>query len=87
MVDASKAAHNMNTFLSHMNNVTFDLKNTDYRPIKNIGSGAYGVVCSAEHKVTGDKVSREEVIKELCILEHSKVFESLEIINNRVNIL
>ena len=37
-------------------NVKFDLDNTNYRPIEKIGIGAYGVVCSAIHKKSTDKV-------------------------------
>ena len=72
--EAVKATRNMTTFLSRMNNVTFDLDNTDYRPIKNIGSGAYGVVCSAEHKVTGDKVNRGDLHFHRLIVFHGAAY-------------
>ncbi|XP_064647834.1 mitogen-activated protein kinase 7-like [Lineus longissimus] len=41
--------------------VKFNLNNTDYTPIENIGSGAYGVVCCAQHKKTKDKVAIKKI--------------------------
>lgn len=42
-------------------NVKFDLENTDYNPIEKIGIGAYGVVCSAIHKKTNDKIAIKKI--------------------------
>ncbi|XP_041349154.1 mitogen-activated protein kinase 7-like [Gigantopelta aegis] len=42
-------------------NVKFDLENTDYKALENIGIGAYGVVCSAIHKKTNDKVAIKKI--------------------------
>ena len=66
-------------------NVKFNLEGTNYEPIENIGSGAYGVVCSAIHTKTKDKVAikkipaifdHEEIAKrtyrEVKILKHFK---------------
>lgn len=41
--------------------IKFDLENTDYKRIENIGTGAYGVVCSAIHKKTGDRVAIKKI--------------------------
>ncbi|XP_067683969.1 uncharacterized protein [Haliotis asinina] len=41
--------------------VKFDLQDTDYKPIENIGIGAYGVVCSATHKKTQDRVAIKKI--------------------------
>jgi mitogen-activated protein kinase 7 len=41
--------------------VKFNLHGTDYNPIENIGSGAYGVVCCAQHKKTKDKVAIKKI--------------------------
>ena len=36
--------------------IKFDLRNSNYKAIENIGTGAYGVVCSAEHILSKKKV-------------------------------
>ena len=41
--------------------VKFDLDTTEYVPQENIGIGAYGVVCSAVHKKTNDKVAIKKI--------------------------
>lgn len=41
--------------------VKFDLQDTDYKPIENIGIGAYGVVCSATHRKTQDRVAIKKI--------------------------
>ena len=41
--------------------IKFDLENTDYEAIENIGSGAYGVVCSAIHKKRNEKVAIKKI--------------------------
>ncbi|KAH9515024.1 hypothetical protein Btru_021696 [Bulinus truncatus] len=50
--------------------VKFDLSDTDYKPIENIGIGAYGVVCSAIHKKSSDRVAIKKI---------PNVFEALTI--------
>ncbi|CAL1529184.1 unnamed protein product, partial [Lymnaea stagnalis] len=50
--------------------VKFDLQDTDYKPIENIGIGAYGVVCSAIQKKSGDRVAIKKI---------PSVFEALTI--------
>lgn len=50
--------------------VKFDLQDTDYKPIENIGIGAYGVVCSAIHTKSGDRVAIKKI---------PSVFEALTI--------
>ncbi|XP_005090387.1 mitogen-activated protein kinase 7 [Aplysia californica] len=42
-------------------NVKFDLQGSDYKPIENIGIGAYGVVCSAIHTKSGDRVAIKKI--------------------------
>ncbi|CAG5123356.1 unnamed protein product, partial [Candidula unifasciata] len=39
----------------------FDLQGTDYKPIENIGIGAYGVVCSAVHTKSTDRVAIKKI--------------------------
>lgn len=39
----------------------FDLDGTDYEPIENIGSGAYGIVCSAVHRKTKEQVAIKKI--------------------------
>ncbi|XP_050408899.1 mitogen-activated protein kinase 7 [Patella vulgata] len=41
--------------------VKFDLEGTKYKPIENIGIGAYGVVCSAIHKKSKDRVAIKKI--------------------------
>ena len=41
--------------------VKFDLKGSDYKPIENIGIGAYGVVCSAIHSKSRDRVAIKKI--------------------------
>lgn len=43
--------------------IKFDLENTDYDAIENIGTGAYGVVCSAVQRRTGEKVAIKKIPK------------------------
>lgn len=50
--------------------VKFDLDNTDYQAIENIGIGAYGVVCSAIHKKTQDRVAIKKIPR---IFDYSKI--------------
>lgn len=41
--------------------VKFDLSGTDYIPLDNIGIGAYGVVCSAVHGKSKDRVAIKKI--------------------------
>ncbi|KAK3084737.1 hypothetical protein FSP39_018160 [Pinctada imbricata] len=41
--------------------VKFDLEGTNYLPIENIGIGAYGVVCSAVHNKSKDRVAIKKI--------------------------
>ena len=41
--------------------VKFDLSGTDYLPLDNIGIGAYGVVCSAIHGKSKDRVAIKKI--------------------------
>ena len=50
--------------------IKYDLENSDYDPIERIGAGAYGVVCSAIHKKTQDKVA---------IKKSPRIFEALAV--------
>lgn len=64
--------------------VTFNLAGTGYEAIENIGTGAYGVVCSALHCATKQKVAIKKIpdifsmhaayalrtYREICILRH-----------------
>ncbi|BFZ18168.1 hypothetical protein BsWGS_21207 [Bradybaena similaris] len=48
----------------------FDLQGSDYKPIENIGIGAYGVVCSAIHTKSADRVAIKKI---------PSVFEALSV--------
>ena len=52
----SLAAKNKQALTRKTYEVSFDLSATNYEAVENIGSGAYGVVCSAINKATKDKV-------------------------------
>ncbi|GFO41214.1 mitogen-activated protein kinase [Plakobranchus ocellatus] len=41
--------------------VKFDLHDSGYEPVENIGIGAYGVVCSAIHSKSGDRVAIKKI--------------------------
>ena len=41
--------------------VKFDLESTNYTAVENIGTGAYGVVCSAINNKTNDKVAIKKI--------------------------
>lgn len=41
--------------------VKFDLTNTNYQAVENIGIGAYGVVCSAIHRKSQDRVAIKKI--------------------------
>ncbi|XP_053375932.1 mitogen-activated protein kinase 7-like [Mercenaria mercenaria] len=41
--------------------IKFDLDTTSYQPVENIGIGAYGVVCSAIHMKTNDRVAIKKI--------------------------
>ncbi|RUS81431.1 hypothetical protein EGW08_010815 [Elysia chlorotica] len=41
--------------------VKFDLTDSDYKPVENIGIGAYGVVCSAIHVKSKDRVAIKKI--------------------------
>ena len=52
--------------------IKFELESTSYEPIENIGTGAYGVVCSALHKKSKDKVAIKKIPH---IFDHRKLAE------------
>ncbi len=41
--------------------IRFNLSGTNYKPIENIGTGAYGVVCSALNTLTKEKVAIKKI--------------------------
>lgn len=64
-------------------NIRFDLTGTDYHALENIGTGAYGVVCSALNTKTNSKVAIKKIhnvlmnvtlakrtLREITILKH-----------------
>ena len=65
MADNKKKDENLLMNLAHLRkralDVKFDLDLTEYQPIENIGIGAYGVVCSAVHKKTNDRVAIKKI--------------------------
>ena len=65
--------------------IKFDLGDSNYEPVENIGTGAYGVVCSAVHRKTKQKVAIKKIpdiftvdtiakrtLREVKILKHFK---------------
>jgi mitogen-activated protein kinase 7 len=65
--------------------IKFDLSNSKYDPVETIGTGAYGVVCSAVHRVTKQRVAIKKIpdifsqdtiakrtLREVRILKHFK---------------
>ncbi|XP_006818890.1 uncharacterized protein LOC100376580 [Saccoglossus kowalevskii] len=63
--------------------VSFDLDNTKYTPIENIGSGAYGVVCSAVDKKTLDKVAIKKIPNTFDVLVTAKrTYRELKILKH-----
>ncbi|KAJ8044252.1 Mitogen-activated protein kinase 7 [Holothuria leucospilota] len=76
-------AKNLHLFKSRSLNMNFDLSRSDYKAIENIGTGAYGVVCSAVNVKTGKKyaikkipnafeeiITAKRTFRELKILRH-----------------
>lgn len=65
MAESKKKDDAMLKNLAHLRrrafDVKFDLDVTTYQPIENIGIGAYGVVCSAIHKKTNDRVAIKKI--------------------------
>ncbi|XP_022107362.1 mitogen-activated protein kinase 7-like isoform X2 [Acanthaster planci] len=55
------ATKNLRAFKTKCLDVYFDLDNSEYRAIQNIGTGAYGVVCSAVHKKSSEKVAIKKI--------------------------
>ncbi|XP_013419265.1 mitogen-activated protein kinase 7 [Lingula anatina] len=53
--------HNLAALRKKAYNIKFDLANTEYEPVENIGIGAYGVVCSAINRRTKDKVAIKKI--------------------------
>ncbi|XP_071945451.1 uncharacterized protein [Antedon mediterranea] len=66
MQQQDTAVKNSITFKSRCLDVNFDLEDTDYKPIENIGTGAYGVVCSAINKNSGIKVAIKKIPNAFC---------------------
>lgn len=81
--NGSQHDKNLEFLQAHKMNVKFNLDGTVYKPIENIGTGAYGVVCSALNTSTGAKVAIKKIpgafqnpvvtkrtLRELKILRH-----------------
>jgi len=60
-VDPVTAYNNLRALNTKSYDIKFDLTHTDYEPIENIGSGAYGVVCSATHRKSGERVAIKKI--------------------------
>lgn len=76
---------NIETLSRKLFDIKFDLTNSDYEPLEVIGSGAYGVVCSALHRPSGKKFAIKKIpnifqqpviakrtFREIKILKHFK---------------
>ncbi|KAK3592646.1 hypothetical protein CHS0354_034724 [Potamilus streckersoni] len=57
----NKLMRNLTYLKSRALDVKFDLDGTDYIPKENIGIGAYGVVCSAIHQKSNDRVAIKKI--------------------------
>ncbi|XP_070573103.1 mitogen-activated protein kinase 7-like [Ptychodera flava] len=74
---------NLQTLSRRSLDVSFDLVNTKYRPIENIGTGAYGVVCSAFNKKTGEKVAIKKIPNAFDVLVTAKrTYRELKILKH-----
>ncbi len=84
-MENSKMMQNMLALNKRSYDIQFDLEGSKYQPIENIGSGAYGVVCSAINKKTKDNVAIKKIpaifdqiqiakrtFREIKILKHFK---------------
>ena len=61
MKDNTALMNNLLTMKKKQFEVHFELEKTNYDPIEKIGTGAYGVVCSAKHKITNDSVAIKKI--------------------------
>ncbi|CAF1072515.1 unnamed protein product [Didymodactylos carnosus] len=61
--------------------VTFELSSTKYEAVENIGNGAYGVVCLALNKKTGDNVAIKKIadVFKHCLLA-KRTFREIKIL-------
>ena len=57
----SKMAGNLRALTARSKLIHFDLEGTSYEAVQNIGSGAYGVVCSARDTRDGTKVCQPHI--------------------------
>ncbi|XP_077995584.1 uncharacterized protein LOC144449050 [Glandiceps talaboti] len=77
------ALRNLQALSKRSLDVNFDLVNTKYKPIENIGTGAYGVVCSAVNKKTGQKVAIKKIPDAFDILVTAKrTYRELKILKH-----
>ncbi|ELU10585.1 hypothetical protein CAPTEDRAFT_53207, partial [Capitella teleta] len=57
----SQEAKNIQALKKKSFDIHFDLAGSRYEPVETIGSGAYGVVCSAMHRITKEKVAIKKI--------------------------
>ncbi|CAF2027213.1 unnamed protein product [Rotaria magnacalcarata] len=66
--------------------VKFDFHESKYEPIKNIGNGAYGVVCLANHRKTGASVAIKKIAD---VFDHfligMRTYREIKILRHLVN--
>ncbi|CAF0988506.1 unnamed protein product [Adineta steineri] len=66
--------------------VSFDFHDNKYEPIKNIGNGAYGVVCLARHRKTGTNVAIKKIVN---VFEHfligMRTYREIKILRHLIN--
>ena len=60
-MDDTLAKRNMLALKKKSFDIKFDLDGSNYQAIENIGTGAYGVVCSALNKLTKEKVAIKKI--------------------------
>lgn len=64
-------------------NIKFNLENTKYEAIENIGTGAYGVVCKAINKKTKEKVAIKKIPGAFdCFLIAKRTYREIKILKH-----
>nr|XP_054749222.1 uncharacterized protein LOC129254733 [Lytechinus pictus]XP_054749223.1 uncharacterized protein LOC129254733 [Lytechinus pictus] len=77
------ASRSLLAFKGRCMDVKFDIGNSNYKPLEKIGTGAYGVVCSALNKKNGEKVAIKKIPNSFDELTTAKrTFRELKILRH-----
>eukprot|EP00057_Strongylocentrotus_purpuratus_P017287 XP_011671761.1 PREDICTED: mitogen-activated protein kinase 7 [Strongylocentrotus purpuratus] len=77
------ASRSLLAFKGRCMDVKFDIANSNYKPLEKIGTGAYGVVCSAINKKNGEKVAIKKIPNSFDELTTAKrTFRELKILRH-----